>query len=733
MKFLKLFLIVLFASQSFSQQSITQKAETLVNSDYFHTFKIEKFFLHTNKTVYFSGEKIWFKAYIVEDDSNTAFIETTNVYVNLYNENFELVTSQLFYAEKGKTYGEIELPKDLKSSNYYLQLDTQWNNNFKRQAVFPIQIIDLKNANGVNLNSEIPLKKLDFSEPLSQSEAFHIKKIENSNNESVIFELNINSNAIANQNLDNTIAFAVVHREGSLRSIAPVKLKEETKSYKLSFSKDNIFNGLNTLTLFNENNVPLTQANFFYTPSPNALDIRITNTAVTDDSLTINLNAYGSFKKANLSISVLPEASIMYKNSSNIVSHFLLQPYLKENDISIAQRTTLGKNLDELSQLKAPDNVFKYQYLSGKPLPFKNESGLSLNGKIQTDEKDLENFKIMLSSNENSITDFTTINSENNFKFDKLLLMHPSKYSLSLLNKKGKTDKASFFIYNTYTNYSANTKLEITNEFKTLVKQNDSINKLKPNNDFVNATFPEYSEAEALDEVNIEVYKKKKELELKQKIRNNGILGLNASRVFKPEDSGFSNNYLIDYLQTLPSTTIVYTSDGTPILRNDRGPKSINGPSTIPVAIVFNGSNLQDLSFIQFILASEIEYVVLNINGAGYGSIYPYGVLHIVTKKETNISAKPFNNKDIQENETSFGFNIQKDKYEMPELNFTSQKAIDNFSTIDWIPNFEITPNTDNLLTINRRYHNGLKLIINGLTASGIPFYKEVHIELSDQ
>lgn len=731
MKLIKHLIFLLFVSQIFSQQSITEKAEALINSDYFHTYKIEKFFLHTNKSVYFAGEKIWFKAYIVEDDNNTPFIETINVYVNLYDENFELVASHLFYAENGKTHGEIELSKDLKSSNYYLQIDTQWNKNFNRDAIFPIQIIDLANTNNISVNNEIPVKPLDYS-PLKESkDGFKINRIESINNKSITFKLATHSEFIAAKALDKTIAFAVLHREGSLRSIAPIKFKKEIENYKINFAKDDLFNGINTITLFDKSNEPIAQSNFFYNANPTS-DIKIEKRAITEDSLTISINTHGIYKKANLSISVLPESSIMYKNNANILSHFLIQPYIKQNDISIAQRIIRAENLDELAKLKAKENTFAYKYLTGKPLSYANEAGLNLNGKVQTKEKDLTDYQLMLSSNENNITEFATIDSENKFKFEKLLLLHPSNYSLSLRNKKGKTEKASFFIYNTYTNYKANTKLNITNEFKTLIHQTDSLNNLNTNNDFANATFPEYGDAETLDEVNLEVYKRKKEFELKQKLKNSGILGITNSRVIKPEDTGYNDNLFLTFLQTLPSTTVVYTQDGTPQLVNNRGPRSINDAITPPLSIVWDGAILQDLSVLAFVYASEIDYVVLNINGAGYGSNFPYGVLHVVSKKGKRGASRTLKNKDIQENKTVFGFNASKEKYELPELNFTSQKSIDNFSTIDWVPNVKVNPNTDNLIKINRRYHDNIKLIINGITEDGIPIYKEQIITLSE-
>lgn len=727
-KLLSSFLLGFIFQIGFSQESVNDKAMSLINSDFFHNYKIEKFSLHTNKTVYFAGEKIWFKAYIVEDDTNLPFTESANVYLNLYDADFKLVLSSLFYTENGKANGELELPDTLKNENHYLQLDTQWNKNFNRKFLFPIQIVDLLNTNTININQKVLNKAIDLSKLKTNVDGFDIYRTDSNNAAALAFEISPKTDIISS--LHNNYGFVVLHREGSVRSMAPMKFNKDKEIYKINFAKNDVFEGLNTISVFNDKEEELYSKNFFIYTN-NSVDLKVTKDAVSEDSLTLNLNLFGSTKMANVSVSVLPEETLVYKNQSNIVSDYLIKPYLKGDRYNTSMRINNYKqdDFDAIAQLESKNNVFEYNTMVDRSAPYASEAGIILNGKVTTKEKDLSDFKVMLSSPENKITVFTEIDSERKFKFDKLLIEHPSKYSLSLINKKGKIEKANFFVYNTYIYYRANPELNIDISVKEVIEKTDSLNRTDKSSK--NSRLPEFFGAKQLEEVSLEVYKTKKELELKQRLKNSGILGLATSKVVKPEDTGFNDNLFLTFLQTLPSTVVNYTSDGTPQLLNTRGPRSINDPLSPPLAIVWDGALQQDLSILAYVYANEIDYVVLNINGTGYGANYPFGVLHVVSKTGSNKEKVVVKNIKIKEFDTTFGFIKPSKKYKLPGLVFSSQITIDHFSSIDWVPNFNIEPNLDNFLKINRKDYNNIKLIINGITEDGKPIYKEHIINLS--
>ena len=102
-----LFLVVLTISsqENFSEQT----KDYLSGNTYLTSVDKENFYLHTNKTTYYSGEKIWFKAYVVEDSNNKPSYTTSNLFLNFYSPEKKLISSQLFYVSAGFTYGEIDL------------------------------------------------------------------------------------------------------------------------------------------------------------------------------------------------------------------------------------------------------------------------------------------------------------------------------------------------------------------------------------------------------------------------------------------------------------------------------------------------------------------------------------------------------------------------------------------------------------------------------------------------
>jgi len=92
------FFFVLIVS---AQENLQELATGYIDSQENFSTEIsqEKFFMHTNKSLYFSGEKIWYKVYVVSDIDNTPNYQTTNLHVNVYSSKKELVEIILVFVE----------------------------------------------------------------------------------------------------------------------------------------------------------------------------------------------------------------------------------------------------------------------------------------------------------------------------------------------------------------------------------------------------------------------------------------------------------------------------------------------------------------------------------------------------------------------------------------------------------------------------------------------------------
>ena len=87
-------------------------------------FPQEKLFLHTDKPLYISGEKIWFRAWLVDAVLHTPVINQY-VYVELISPLDSLVTRVKIRPDQGAFSGFIDLDQRLPEGNYTLRAYTE--------------------------------------------------------------------------------------------------------------------------------------------------------------------------------------------------------------------------------------------------------------------------------------------------------------------------------------------------------------------------------------------------------------------------------------------------------------------------------------------------------------------------------------------------------------------------------------------------------------------------------
>lgn len=125
--------------------------------DYFFLER-EAIHLHLDKSTFLTHEKIWFQGYVINRKTKKAFL-TTNVYVVLYDEAGTVVTEKLVYAYNGTFSGVIDLDPKLHSGLYYIQVYTNWMNNFSEDesSIFRVNVINpqegIKNYNKIDEES----------------------------------------------------------------------------------------------------------------------------------------------------------------------------------------------------------------------------------------------------------------------------------------------------------------------------------------------------------------------------------------------------------------------------------------------------------------------------------------------------------------------------------------------------------------------------------------------------
>lgn len=104
----------------------------------------EKIFVHTDKTFYLAGERIWFKAYITSISSNLPVNLSKVAYIELLNpENTPVLQTKINIDKTGE--GSILLPVSIATGKYILCAYTSWMKNFSTQYFYK-QNIDIVNT-----------------------------------------------------------------------------------------------------------------------------------------------------------------------------------------------------------------------------------------------------------------------------------------------------------------------------------------------------------------------------------------------------------------------------------------------------------------------------------------------------------------------------------------------------------------------------------------------------------
>jgi len=99
---------------------------------------IEKIYLHTDKSMYFIGEDLWYKAYDVRASNNLLFDNSNILYVELISPESEIIARNKTNIEIGLGRGDFQLTDSLgvKPGIYQLRAYTNWNRNFGDDFVF---------------------------------------------------------------------------------------------------------------------------------------------------------------------------------------------------------------------------------------------------------------------------------------------------------------------------------------------------------------------------------------------------------------------------------------------------------------------------------------------------------------------------------------------------------------------------------------------------------------------
>ncbi|WP_037315982.1 hypothetical protein [Salegentibacter sp. Hel_I_6] len=116
-----LFFVLLFLIPLFIQ---SQESETEIIND-------EKVYLQLNSRAYNTGESIWFKAIVINDQNHSLTKKSNVLHVELINPEGEKISHQKIKLLEGIGHGALDIENNLREGRYLLRAYTRWNLNFK--------------------------------------------------------------------------------------------------------------------------------------------------------------------------------------------------------------------------------------------------------------------------------------------------------------------------------------------------------------------------------------------------------------------------------------------------------------------------------------------------------------------------------------------------------------------------------------------------------------------------
>jgi hypothetical protein len=136
----------------------------------------EKTYLHTDRDLYAPGEDIWFKAYLVDGQTNKLAGSSNNLYVELISPAARLVERKIIRIDSGTGHGDFRLQDSLQPGSYRLRAYTSWMRNFGDNFFFE-KTVGLTGAYAAESGSSKnnPLKSEEAGQPQTVTDSISLR------------------------------------------------------------------------------------------------------------------------------------------------------------------------------------------------------------------------------------------------------------------------------------------------------------------------------------------------------------------------------------------------------------------------------------------------------------------------------------------------------------------------------------------------------------------------------
>jgi len=115
---------------------------------------IEKVYLHTDRDIYYPGDDIWLKAYLINAFNRSLSDQSLSLHVELISPSSEIILSRILRLDGGLGNGDFKLPDNLISGRYRIRAYTNYMRNFSDQLFFNKEIAIINSSDPINAISD---------------------------------------------------------------------------------------------------------------------------------------------------------------------------------------------------------------------------------------------------------------------------------------------------------------------------------------------------------------------------------------------------------------------------------------------------------------------------------------------------------------------------------------------------------------------------------------------------
>ncbi len=545
--------------------------------------------------------------------------------------------------------------------------------------------------------------------------------------------ITLNTNEETLENHSNTKYKLLIHQSGKLKKVDFTF--DQGVSKTITIPKKELFKGINTVTLFDENEQPILERLFFNAFGMKEASVAVSKLNTVNDSIILSVKELNLATNANISISVLPEETESYAPNNNIISSFVLKPYLK----GIVEKpeyyfTKLDrKHKYELDILLLTQGWSKYNWDAIFKNPPKQihqfENGITIKGKVNTPSSGIN--RLFLYSTKNHSAQFVNLNKDQSFTINNFFIEEGEQIRFSYLDKRG-----IFKNPNLYLSFSITNKEDTIDDIITSKKIETS--------NTSNFDLPEKFFLKESIKLEAIVLKTKK----KTKVEDDPIL-INGKLKTVTLKEYHQYPFVTDYIQhngyrviedfgEISITRRNRLSFGETVVSDlkEEDEKLFDDTSTKKSPPTFSSEKLErfkdytsplifldDVPLTSFNILynysmANVEKILIDKSGFGYGLRSVGGVIKIYTRMTALGNKSDTKNAVYNTSTAPFSFQKAKEFYAPKYYSYTNN-SFKKYGVISWVPELVLNKNEIATFKIFNTRTKRITIFIEGITNDG--------------